>query len=140
MKGEKEMDIFCFFMEEVLPTLLVIMTGVLLIIMIGFFISFIWKWISIVLGRKEVKVSYGIIIDKSIEENVVINNMLVGNSIIPTSSFSKEYILGIEFKGIKFKVEDAYFYEKAEIGDKVIIRYLESKGSIEDIQLIEIIE
>lgn len=78
--------------------------------------------------------------EKSLEESVVINNMLVGNSIIPTPSFSKEYILGIEFKGIKFKVEDAYFYEKAEIGDKVIIRYLESKDSIEDIHLIEIIE
>ena len=134
------MDVFYFFMEEILPILLVIMTGLISIIMIGFFISFIWKYISILLGKKKSKVSYGIIIDKSVEENLHVNNMMVGNSMFPMTSFSKEYILCIEFKGIKFKVEDAYFYEKAEIGDKVIIRYLESKNSIEDIHLIEIIE
>ena len=134
------MDVFYFFMEEVLPILLAIMTGLLLIIMIGFFISFIWKYISILLGKKKSKVSYGTIIDKSVEENLHVNNMVVGGSILPMSSFSKEYILWIEFNGEKFKVEDAYFYEKAEIGDKVIIKYLESKNSIEDIELIEIID
>lgn len=134
------MKVFYFFMEEVLPTLLVIMTGLISIIMIGFFISFIWKYISILLEKKKSKVSYGTIIDKSVEKNLHVNNMVVGNSTLPMSSFSKEYILWIEFNGEKFKVRTYSLYEKAEIGDKVIIKYLESKNSIEDIELIEIID
>lgn len=134
------MKVFYFFMEEVLPTLLAIMTGLLLIIMIGFFISFIWKCISILLGKKKSKVSYGTIIDKSVEDNLHVNNILVGNSMLPMSSFSTEYILWIEFNGEKFKVITYSLYDKAEIGDKVIIKYLEGKNSIEDIELIEIIE
>lgn len=134
------MKVFYFFMEEVLPTLLAIMTGLLLIIMIVFFISFIWKYISILLGKKKSKVSYGTIIDKSVEENLHVNNMLVGNSMLPISNFEKEYILWIRFNGEKFKVRTYSLYNKAEIGDKVIIKYLESKNSIEDIELIEIIE
>lgn len=126
--------------EEVFPILAVVLFIIILIFIVYLIISLIKDCIIPSLRKKKVKISYATIIDKSTKENLRMENMLVGNNMIPMHRYSEETIIWIEFEEEKFKISNSFLYEKAEIGDKVIIKCLESKYGIESIELIEIIE
>lgn len=127
------------FMRIIYITVIAIWLTIIVICLISV-ASIIKKIINILLGREEYKVSYGVIIDKSIKTNSENNYILIGDFMHTIPKFSNECTICLEVNKEKFKIIDSNFYKKVNIGNKVIVSYLESKNSIKDLQIIEVIE
>lgn len=129
-----------FTLEYIFPILFVI--GILILLICIFYILkyLLWDKLCNILNIKQRKISYGKVVGKELENNSRIENVLVGKNLLTQVKSSTCYIIKVEFKGLIFDCDCYSLYDDVEIGDKVIVTYMEDKNYIGSLELIEIIE